>query len=266
MSKMSKIRQSLAEGRPSFGVNQVYSSPLQAEHLAGLGFDFIMLDTQHAMSPSEVRALVQVVDAAGTDTLVRVGRADEFMIGQALDMGATGVIVPLVSTPQEAEIAAAATRYPPMGRRSYGQLRNARATDVANADVLCIIQIEDVRGMENLDKIAGTPGIDGIYVGPVDLALSMGHSIPNYYKDFQIPKDVEDAIDEIIAACKRHNIIPSIPAFSYEHAEEMLRKGARFMTLGADIDFVLSGAARDLEKARAWTEAFTISPERKDKA
>jgi 4-hydroxy-2-oxoheptanedioate aldolase len=150
----------------------VLDAPVATERIARLGYDYVCLDAQHGLlGYSGLLAGLMAVDAGRSSVgLVRVGANDPFHIGQALDAGAAGVIVPLVNTPDDARRAVAAATYPPNGVRSYGPMRSGlRVGPVpaeANASVSCLAMIETPEGLANVEEICAVPGLTGIYVGP----------------------------------------------------------------------------------------------------
>ena len=161
---------SIDAGGPAIGLWASIPSPLTAEAVALAGPDYVVADQQHgALEPTTLMAMLQAVAGAGSAPLVRVARNEPFAIGQALDLGAQGVIVPMVESGEEAARAVAACRYAPEGIRSFGALRAG-----AGERPLCLVMIETRAGLEQVAEIAATPGLDGIYIGPSDLALSLG--------------------------------------------------------------------------------------------
>jgi 4-hydroxy-2-oxoheptanedioate aldolase len=167
-------------------------------------------------------------------------------IGRALDAGALAVIVPMVNSADDARAAVAACRYPPLGSRSYGPVAAiSRYSDdyarAANEIVCCLVMIETVDALENLDEILSVPGIDGVYVGPVDLSVTLG--LPPR-PDNSDPVFL-DAIDRILAACEQGGIVPAI------HADERLaagwiERGFRMITVGYDQYSVIDGLNKAL--------------------
>jgi 4-hydroxy-2-oxoheptanedioate aldolase len=158
-------------------------SPAIAERLASVGYDYICLDVQHGLLdyPGVLHGLT-AVGAAGAAGIVRVPPDDPAWIGRALDAGARGVFVPLVSTAQQAAAAVAACRYPPAGQRSYGPVRSALTIGpglrAADEQVACIVMIETAAGLSNVAQICAVPGVDALYVGPSDLSISLGAEDP----------------------------------------------------------------------------------------
>ena len=176
---------------------------------------------------------------------------------RALDLGAVGVIVPMVNTPDDARRVARALRYPPEGIRSFGATRVKHATpDEANRDVMALAMIETAEGLENVEAIAGTPGIDGLFIGPVDLALSMGLGV-NAAND-KHPKLLE-AYDRTVAAATAHGKFVGTLAFSPELLEWWLERGVRFLTIHSDRTYLTRGATADVALAKKMTEKYTIA-------
>jgi 4-hydroxy-2-oxoheptanedioate aldolase len=168
---------------------------------------------------------------------------------RAMDLGAAGVVVPMVSTPEQARFAAEAVRYPPHGIRSFGPVRSYYSQDGNVADPICLVMVETAEAMENLDAIASTPGVDGILVGPMDLGLSFGFDVATA---FSLPEKTHDAIDQVVAACRRHNIISASAAFSHEHGRKLKSQGVQMIAGGSDSLLIRAGAAADLKEIRSW--------------
>jgi len=237
------IRQAQAEGRPSFGGWSVLPGSLPAELMGRAGFDWVIIDTQHGgVVPGDLVPMIQALELSGTTPVIRVPWNDPPTIMRVLDFGARGVIVPMVNTAGDAREAAAAARYPPLGIRSFGPTRAAHdSPSSANDDVVLLAMIETAEALENADEIAETPGVDGLFIGPVDLGLSMG--LPLDWSGSS--REVLDAVDRVVAACARTGRIAATVSSSADHARELLRRGVGFITLGADAGYVMAGVARD---------------------
>ena len=246
---VDSIRQAAKRGDATYGSWLTIRDSVAAEIIGKAGYDWVILDTQHgAVAWDDLIGLFQALDLGGTRGLVRVGWCDAMQIMRALDLGAAGVIVPMVSTAEQAAIAAQATRYPPAGIRSYGPVRNYYAQAGTPApEPLCMVMIETAEALTNLDAILATPGVDGAFVGPVDLALSMGLGAA-----LVMPPEVLAAIDDIIAACRRHGVIAGCAALGLENARLLAERGMQFLALGADAGLLRRGAAEDLAKVRSW--------------
>jgi len=243
---MDKVRQMSAAGKPSFGSWASIGNGVSAELMGRAGLDFVALDAQHGgIDWHNIADTLRAVELGGTQTLVRVPWCTADYIMRVLDLGAGGVIVPMVSNAAQAQIAAQACRYPPDGNRSFGKVRSYYTADGDPIDPLCFVMIETAEAMDNLEEIAATAGVDGLFVGPVDLALSLGLG-----PALQIPQEVFDAIAKVIEACQRHNVIPGSAALGADNAGELVRMGMQFLALGADSGFVRAGAAGIVETAR----------------
>jgi len=172
-----------AASRPLVGGWVCSGSPLVAEIMAGSGLDWLLVDMEHGPNTLDsVLAQLQAVDGSGATPMVRVPIGDTVTIKQVLDLGAQNILVPMVSSADEARAVVAATRYPPRGRRGVGSAlaRSARWNRVedylttADASVSVFVQIENADGVDAAAEIAAVEGIDGVFVGPSDLAASLG--------------------------------------------------------------------------------------------
>lgn len=246
---MDTVRAAAAAGRPSFGAWLTLRDPVSAETVGRAGLDWAILDTQHgAIGWDDVAGVLQALELGGARGLVRTGWNDPMQIMRALDLGAVGVVVPMVSNASEARAAAEATRYPPAGVRSFGPVRNFYSAAPADRpEPLCFVMIETAQALENLEAIAATPGIDGLFVGPVDLALSLGLG-----PALVMPEQVLAAVDAVVAACGRHGLISGCPSLGVENGQVLATRGVRFIVLGSDAGWIRRGAAADIGRARAW--------------
>lgn len=246
---MDPIRDKIAQGQTLFGTWVGSESRLIAELIGRTGYDFVLIDTQHsAVTAADLLGLVQTLDVHGP-TLVRVSWNDPSLIMRALDLGAAGIIAPMVSTPEEALSAAQASRYPPDGIRSFGPVRRYYSADGQAGQPLCFAMVETAQAMDNLDAIAATPGIDGIFVGPHDLALSLGLGLAH-----SLTPPLLAAMDRIAEACRKNGIIAGCAALSLDAARELKDRGYNFIAVGADLAFVMQGAADNLATIRSWSE------------
>lgn len=246
---MDKIRAAAASGRSSFGSWVTIASPVAVELMGKAGYDWVILDTQHgAITFDDLLGAIQALDLGGTRALVRVGWNDPMQIMRALDLGALGVIVPMVSTVEQAQAAAAATRYPPHGIRSFGPVRTYYGPVSDGApEPLCFVMIETAEALDNLDTIAATPGVDGLFVGPVDLALSLGMG-----PAIVMPDALLAQIDRVVAAAKENGIIPGCAALGAPNAKALMERGMQFLTLGNDAGLLRRGTAMDVALVKEW--------------
>jgi 4-hydroxy-2-oxoheptanedioate aldolase len=241
---VNRIRQALTEGRVSFGAWSTLAGSLAAELLGGAGFDWVIIDAQHGgLTISDLLPMIQALQLGGTAPVVRVPWTDAATIMRVLDFGAAGVIVPMVSTPEEASLAAAAMRYPPAGIRSFGPTRGGFAsTSAANDEVVLLVMIETAEGLERVDEIVATPGVDGLFLGPVDLGLSLGQPL-----DWTGTNSVvAEATDKVVAAATRAGRFVGTVSFGADQARDLVRRGIRFLTLGADAGYLRAGIAQDV--------------------
>jgi 4-hydroxy-2-oxoheptanedioate aldolase len=238
----------LLRGEPAFGYSLGLGSPLAAEVLAHSGIDFILLDTQHgSFGPDSTIACFAAMAGGSAVPMARVARNDYTMIGRLLDEGALGIIVPMVHTAADAKAAADACRFPPVGTRSWGWGRAARYgadySDAVNDQVLVMVQIESAEAVENAEAILGTPGVDGCWIGPSDLALSLGV----HPRDRTTDRRVTDAVDRVLAACRTTGKLPGYAASGPADARQRADAGFRFLTSGSDVGFILEGAGAGLK-------------------
>jgi 4-hydroxy-2-oxoheptanedioate aldolase len=220
--------------------------------IASAGFDAVTLDAQHgAASPDLAPDILAAVERAGVPAFVRLRWNDPSEIMRTLDVGARGLICPMVGSRAEAESLVRYVRYPPAGERSYGPVRGAFGAGAeqvrrANDDVLVFAMIETADGLRNVDDIATTPGLDGLYVGPADLSLGLGLST---FADLSDP-DLLTALDTVLAACRRRGIVPGVHAPSPDRAARMAARGFRFVCPAADDDLLRTGATATLADVR----------------
>lgn len=245
------LRQRWADGKTGFGVWVMLSGPPGAEMLATMGFDYVCVDCQHGLLGFEdMRDILLTLAGIETTPIVRVPSNDASWIGKALDCGAHGVIVPLVNSRADAERAVAASRFPPQGDRSFGLARGhqslGRNPQEINREVLCLPMIETTEAARAADEICSVPGVDGIYVGPSDLALSMG--LPPLGEQ---PAEHTEALLRVVKACEANGITPGIQAFSGAEAKLRAEQGFRMVTVTADAAILALGSLTELGQARS---------------
>jgi 2-keto-3-deoxy-L-rhamnonate aldolase RhmA len=208
---MSRVKEMLKAGKTAIGTTGSLSSPV--DFLADSGFDFILFDTQHdSVDIKELKNQVQVMKGEKAIPIIRVGANDQTLVCYALDIGAKGIVVPMVNTKEEAINMVQWCKYPPEGQRSsagmkgeWGKFENYRDyMDAVNREVLIIPMLETVESLNNIDEILSVPGIDVLLVGPSDLSINLGITL-----DYQNPKYGE-ALDKIAAACKKADVIPGM--------------------------------------------------------
>lgn len=243
---MADIRSRLSGKGTAFGTWLAIDSPVSAEIVAKAGYDFVIIDTQHGgISLDHVLPLLQIFDAHDVPALVRVEWLEPSRMMRVVDLGAAGVIVPMVSTPEQARLAAEAIRYPPKGFRSFGPVRNYYAADGSNAEPLCLVMVETAEALGNLDAIASTPGVDGILVGPVDLALSLGLGL-----SFEMQPRIFEAMDAVVAACRKHDILSASAGLGIPNALELKDHGVQLVAVNSDNQMIRRAAAEDIAQLK----------------
>lgn len=227
-----------AAGRAQVGMWVCSGSSLIAEIAAGSGVDWLLIDMEHSANSLEtVQLQLQAAAAYPVSPLVRVPWNDAVTIKQVLDLGAQDLIIPMVSSAAEAEAAVAATRYPPAGVRGVGSAlsRSARWNRVdrylqeATGHISLTVQIETAAGVENAAGIAAVDGVDAVFVGPSDLAASLGHL------GQQGHPEVVDAVNRTFAAVKAAGTAVGVNAFDPAGADAYIAAGADFVAVGADV-------------------------------
>lgn len=256
---VNRFKQALAAGQAQIGLWAALASPYSTELLAGAGFDWLLIDGEHA--PNDLRSTLAQLQAVASaqqafgdqrsHPVVRVpvatGEVGVALIKQVLDLGAQTLLAPMIDTPEQAALVVAATRYAPQGIRGMGSAL-ARASrwqahgqyvHEAGEQVCVLVQAETALAMQNLDAIAATPGVDGVFIGPADLSASMGH--PGNAAHPEVQAAIADGIARIRAAGKA----PGILATTEVAARQWLQAGALFVAVGADT-MLLDTAARQL--------------------
>ncbi|MGC0367402.1 4-hydroxy-2-oxoheptanedioate aldolase [Rhodococcus sp. 27YEA15] len=247
----SHIRAKWDHGESALGGWCMTGSPYVAEAIARAGYDYVCLDMQHGLIGYEsvVQALYALT-GTGTSPVVRVPSHDSGMIGRVLDAGAEAVVVPLVETAEQAAAVAKACRYFPEGHRSVGSIRGGYNLQgpvaTVNRQVSCIVMIETMRGVENVDAICSTPGIDGVYVGPGDLALTLGLPPGLAHQ----PGAHADAIAHVRDRCIAHGLVAGLQCHTGVDARIMLDQGYRMVTVTTDSTVVQTGFAAQLAATR----------------
>ena len=227
-------RRMLAGGR-AVGITVVTGAPLSAKAASLAGFGFIMVDNQHGnWGDDSNQAAFDAIAMGSAMPAARVCKNDFCAIGRLLDRGALGIIVPMVNTPDEAREAARAVRYPPKGGRSFGPFGTSHmGADYAqriNDEVYLGVQIETTTALENAEEILSVDGIDGCWIGPADLGLSMGVDL----ETDEGKAEHEAAIARVLAACRKAGKIPGIAARPWT-TQHYLDMGFQFVTMGSDL-------------------------------
>ncbi len=234
----NRFKAGLAAGVPQIGLWASLIDPIVAEISAGAGFDWVLFDGEHA--PNDLRTLLAQLQASApytqTSAIVRPPIGDPVLIKQLLDIGVQTLLIPMVETPEQAAQMVAAMQYPPKGIRGVGSAlarasRWNRVKDYLHkaGDEMCLlVQVENVRGFENLDAIAAVPGVDGVFIGPADLSASFGHLGQANHPDMLA------RIDDAIARIRKAGKAAGILSFDDAASRRYIEMGCGFVAVGAD--------------------------------
>jgi 4-hydroxy-2-oxoheptanedioate aldolase len=245
----SRLQDALATKERIFGGWVVGPTVIGPEEFAAARYDYVGFDIQHGyLDDADVALLLRRLEHVAVATAVRLPTADAAPIGRVLDAGADAVIIAMVESPEQAAAAVAATRYAPAGVRSFGPLRADLGFDPAAHESRTSVyaMIETARGLAALDEICAVPGLSGVYVGPADLAISLGHS-PS---DALTTPAVLDAVARIQAAALEAGLVPAIHANSGKLGKTMAEMGFRMITLASESQALRRGAAEHLKEAQ----------------
>ena len=250
------VRTLAEEGKPVINGWLALGSAFAAEIQAGLGFDSLTADMQHGiMDYRDALAIFQSIRASGVAPLARVPWLEPGIVMKSLDAGALGIICPMINNRSQAETLVSYVRYPPRGVRSFGPTRalvsaGADYAAKANDEVICLAMVETAEAYENLQDIVTTPGLDGVYVGPSDLALGLtdGRLGPGF--DRREPELVA-ATKRILEASKRAGILAGLHCGSPEYAAEAVSWGFDLVTLVSDAQLLAQGGAARIAAVRS---------------
>jgi 4-hydroxy-2-oxoheptanedioate aldolase len=242
---INTFKKAMAEKRTQYGLWCSLLGPLNTELCAAAGFDWLLLDSEH--SPNDLLNLMtqaQIIAAyPATQAIARIpmghGYVGQALIKQCLDLGIQTLLVPMVDTPEQARELVRCMRYPPDGirgmaaTRASGWGRNTNYAKEANREVCLLVQVETREGMRNLDAIAATEGVDGVFIGPADLSAAFGHVGDPWHPEMQ--EMIADAFRRIQAAGKAVGILTLDETLAKKHVE----MGATFIAVGTDSNLML---------------------------
>jgi 4-hydroxy-2-oxoheptanedioate aldolase len=245
--RKNSVKQALKAGNPSVGTWLSLGNITAARFLARAGFAWLTVDIEHSLVDWETAThIFASVADAGCTALARVPANRHDHIKRVLDIGAHGIVVPMVNSREEAQAAVAATKYPPIGNRSVGGAVHALNFDAtaneyyarANDEILVVLQCEHITAVENADAIFSVPGIDAIFVGPNDLAASMRSpdgKPPSGEATTQVMK-------RILEACRRNKVAPGLHCGSAEEARLRIDEGWQFIAVASELRMMLNAA------------------------
>jgi 4-hydroxy-2-oxoheptanedioate aldolase len=236
-----ELRQRWRDGQATYGAVIRLATTWAPEVFAHQGLDFVWLDLQHGFIPDHMLLpMFQAMNGTNTTPMVRVRENNPAAIGQVLEAGAEGIIVPMIETAEDAARAVAACRHGPEGVRSYGALRLSYLPGGTFRSTICLVMIETEKGVANADAIARVPGVDGVFVGPQDLALSMG--IPP--RGGIQPGSHEQAVGASRRACDEHGIVTAISG----DPGPMRELGYQMISIGGDYLWMLEAMNASLSR------------------
>ncbi len=251
-----RVRDGWARAEAAFAAWSTLADPVVAEAVAASGVDAVVVDLQHGYADAgTLPVLCRAITRGGAAPMVRVAWPRPELIMRALDAGADTVIVPMIETAAEAERAARACRYPPRGDRSWGRLvlpgdpGAAAGADELNDRVRCLIMIETRSAVADLDNILAATGVDGIFIGPYDLALACGHA-GRTYRD---SADVDRLIGGIVTRARDAGRVVGLYGSDAEMAADWVGRGVQLATIGQDIGLLCSAARTAVAAARGAT-------------
>jgi 4-hydroxy-2-oxoheptanedioate aldolase len=248
----NRLKAKWRAGEPTYGAWLAVPSAVVAEAVAQIGFDYCCIDMQHGLADYETAvAMLQAISTTDCTPIVRVPWNEPGIVGRMLDAGAMGIVIPMVNSVEEAKVAVGSCRYHPEGMRSFGPIRAALYGgqdyyDGANREVACIPMIETRRAVEHLDEILDVPGIDAVYVGPADLAVSFELGPPGV--DHPDP-EYQAALAKVVSCCGARGITAGIHS-NGQVAATRVTQGFRMVTASSDFGAALAGTRRDLATAR----------------
>jgi 4-hydroxy-2-oxoheptanedioate aldolase len=253
--KTNPVKQKLRDGRPTFGTWLSLGDLYATRTLARLGFDWLTLDLEHgAIDWSQAAMIFAAIADAGCVPLARVPQGSHDYIKRVLDGGAWGIVVPMVNTVEQAQVAIAAAKYPPTGNRSLGggmHAINFAATpaeyyEQANDEILVVLQTESPVGIDNAEAIYALPGVDAIFVGPVDLRANMRRSdgTPPTQQEF------EAAIQRVIQAGRKTGTPTGMHTMDTASALLRAEQGMRFIAVGSELMLMTRAAQEVLGQLR----------------
>src|SRR6478672_9626341 len=248
-----RLSAALAHGRPLWGGWVTGPSWLGPDEFARAGYDYVGFDAQHGyLDDADVATLLRRLEHVPIGTAVRLPSVDPAPIGRVLDAGADAIIVAMIESAEQAAAAVAATRYAPAGLRSFGPLRASLGHDPAalEARVIVFAMIETAQGLSAVDEICAVPGLTGVYVGPADLAISLGYGLADAWKN----PTVRDAMSRVQSTASGAGLVTGIHAGTGKLGKAMAELGFRMITLASESQSLRRGAAEHLAEATTQAE------------
>lgn len=247
----NRFKLALSDGRRQMGLWLALANPVSADLLGSVGFDWLVIDLEHA--PNDLRSAVaqmQALSAHAVEAVIRPPIGEVWMLKQLLDAGCQTLLIPMVESAEQAKRLVEAVRYPPHGCRGVGAAL-ARASrygaeadylKTANDEICLLLQIESCKGLAAIDEIAAVDGVDGIFIGPADLAADMGYL--GRPKEEPVQVAIRDAFTRIHKAQKKSGVLTSDPGLISEY----LALDVDFLAIGSDVGVLREAASQLLHK------------------
>lgn len=248
------LKQKLKNKELTIGSWVTIGHPSVVEVMANAGFEWLVIDIEHtSIDLTMVQILISTIQSKGLKALIRVSKNEEVVIKRALDMGADGIIVPMITNADDAQKAVDYAKYPPIGKRGVGLFRAQNYglsfneyKKWVNDELVIIAQVEHYLAAENIESIITTEGIDGIIIGPYDLSGSLGY--PGEYNR----SEVKEAINKILLACDKHNIPSGFHVIETDTSKisEKIKQGCTFLAYSLDFLFLLNSSKAGMENIK----------------
>ena len=248
------LKNKLTNNQPTIGSWIMMNDPMSVEVMALAGFEWLVVDMEHtSLDYTSVENLIRTIQTNDIQALVRVSQNEEVVIKRVLDMGADGIIVPMVNSKEDALRAVEFAKYPPIGKRGVGLYRASKYGTKfkeykkwVEEELVIIAQIEHINGVKNIDDILQVNGIDGTIIGPYDLSGSMG-----YPGEFE-REDVKSAVENVLKSCKKYNIPSGFHVVDTDpkKLKEKIDQGCTFLAYGIDYFFMRDLAIDGMKKLK----------------
>ncbi|MGE0231227.1 MAG: HpcH/HpaI aldolase/citrate lyase family protein [Flavobacteriaceae bacterium] len=239
------MRELLADGGIALGGWMGIGHPAVAAAYAAAGHRWTGIDLQHgAISEADLTSILPILRGLGLGTIVRVPWNTPAAVMRALDLGAEGIIAPMIDTAEDAQRLVDAARYPPLGGRSWGPVFQVYPTvEAANQDVIVLPMIETSEGLANVEAIVNVEGVDGVFIGPIDLSLALNLTREHALNESQA---LTKHYPQIVAAAEAAGKFVASVAYTAKHAQSCVDKGMRLLCVGSDRGYLTKGISAEI--------------------
>ncbi len=259
---VNRLKSLIREEQPAIGSWIGFADPYSVELMADLGFDWLLIDTEHfPLDRQSLRTILISMKGSTTAPVVRLASNSQDHFQTALDLGALGVVVPMVNSRMDASRAVNFCRYPPEGGRGFSPTRASRYfqdleryANEANDEIALIVQVETPEAVANIEEILSVRSIDGIFIGPGDLASFMNVATQTKHPE------VESVLDHLIERARAYRMPFGLPTWTPEECESYVKRGACLLTIGSDLSFMANAARSSLSAVRnSLEDSFRIT-------